>query len=88
LVTVTLLYPAAQAGTIALSLTGDTTIANVPASVPFNAGDTGVSVPVSITAVPFNITDTFTVTASLTNALGFSSSASATFTITGVIPLE
>jgi hypothetical protein len=88
LVTVTLLYPAAQAGTIALSLTGDTTIANLPASVPFNAGDSGVSVPVSITAVPGNITDTFTVTASLTNALGFSSSATATFTITGVIPLE
>jgi hypothetical protein len=83
-VTISLNYSPIRSTSLTLSLTGDATIASVPSTVQINPGELGVQVPVTITgAPPNNVTQTFTLTVSLSNALGFAASASASFTITG-----
>jgi hypothetical protein len=84
--TIYLNYPAIAPATISLSLNGDSTIASVPSSVQVEAGKDSVTVTISIIGVPFDAaTDTFTLSASVANALGTASSQSASFTITGQV---
>jgi hypothetical protein len=81
-VTVTLNYAPATAATLNLTLTGDGSIASVPSSVAVTAGQSSVSVPVSFIGVPpAGAVQTLTVSASVSNALGFTSAQSTSFTV-------
>jgi hypothetical protein len=87
--TITLNYPALQATTVQLAMAGDTSIASVPASVVVQAGQSSVLVDVTLQDVPPNdSTESFTLTASLPSVLGFATSQSASFSVTGQIILK
>jgi hypothetical protein len=80
-------YPAVEAATITLSLNGDATVASVPSSVAVKVGDECVSVDITIDGAPADEqTESFTLTASIANAIGTAISQSATFTVTGQAP--
>lgn len=80
--TITLNYAAVDATTIQLSMTGDASVASVPSSVAVSAGDSSVTVDVSINGLPATTTvQTYMLTASLPSALGQASTQSASFTI-------
>lgn len=87
--TITLNYPALQATTVQLAMAGDTSIASVPASVVVQAGQSSLVVDVTLQGVPPNdSTQSFTLTASLPSVLGFATSQSASFSVTGQIILK
>ncbi|WP_233841158.1 DUF6519 domain-containing protein [Dyella sp. 2HG41-7] len=84
--TIALNYPALQATTVQLAMSGDATVASVPASVTVQAGDSSVTVDVTLQGVPPNAsTESFTLTASLPSALGFATSQTASFSVTGTV---
>lgn len=86
--TISLNYPALQATTIQLAMAGDTSIASTPASVTVQAGQSSVVVDVTLQGVPPNdSTESFTLTASLPTVLGFATSQSESFSVTGQIKL-
>jgi hypothetical protein len=87
---VTLNYPAVELTTINLSMTGDSTIVSVPATASVQAGGSSVVVNIDIIGVPAppagkneSAPSSFTVTASVRNAIGVNRSASQSFTVTG-----
>lgn len=84
--TIALNYPALQATTVQLAMSGDASIASVPASVTVQAGESSVTVNVTLQGVPPNAsTESFTLTASLPSALGFATSQTASFSVTGTV---
>ncbi|MFC4527116.1 hypothetical protein ISN76_10460 [Dyella halodurans] len=84
--TIALNYSALQATTVQLAMSGDASIASVPASVTVPAGESSVTVDVTLQGVPPNAgTDSFTLTASLPSALGFATSQTASFSVTGTL---
>jgi hypothetical protein len=92
--TLTVNYPAIAPTSVALTLTGATgvgSIVNVPASVTIAQNQTTVTIPINVTGNPgpnFPATApmSFTLTATLTSAIGGISSLSATFTLAGSNP--
>ncbi|GLQ45817.1 hypothetical protein GCM10007862_08680 [Dyella lipolytica] len=77
-------YRAVEAATISLSLLGDGSVASVPSSVAVNPGDESVSVTIAINGAPADgQTESFTLTASITSAIGSASAQNASFTVTG-----
>lgn len=84
--TIALNYPALQATTVQLAMSGDATIASVPSSVTVQTGESSVTVDVTLQGVPPNAgTASFTLTASLPSALGFATSQTASFSVTGTL---
>lgn len=81
---ITLNYRAVETATISLSLLGDGSVASVPSSVTVNPGDESVSVTIAINGAPaVGQTESFTLTASITSAIGSASAQNASFTVTG-----
>ena len=86
--TIFLNYPALVATPINLSLQGPGGILTAPSSITIGAGAISIGVTLSLIGMPSaGTTATFTLTASITNALGFAPAVSSqSFTITGAIP--
>jgi hypothetical protein len=88
--TVLLTYPPSTPTTVILLFTGATgvgTVASVPQSVTVPAGQKSVTVPIDILQSPgVNVTDTFTLTASVNTAVGPQSLQPVSFTIEGGVP--
>ncbi len=92
--TLTVNYPAIAPTNVALVLTGTTgvgSIVNVPATVTIAQNQNTVTIPINVTANPgpnFPATApmSFTLTATLTSAIGGISALSATFTLAGSTP--
>ena len=92
--TLTVNYPAIAPTNVALVLTGTTgvgSIVNVPANVTIAQNQSTVTIPINVTANPgpnFPATApmSFTLTATLTSAIGGISALSATFTLAGSTP--
>lgn len=92
--TLTVNYPAIAPTKVALVLTGATgvgSIVNVPPSVTIAQNQSSVTIPINVTGNPgpnFPATApmSFTLTATLTSAIGGISSLSATFTLAGSNP--
>ncbi|HEY6375449.1 MAG TPA: hypothetical protein VIX90_07980, partial [Edaphobacter sp.] len=92
--TLTVNYPAIAPTKVTLVLTGATgvgSIVNVPPSVTIAQNQSSVTIPINVTANPgpnFPATApmSFTLTATLTSAIGGISSLSATFTLAGSNP--
>ena len=87
LVTVTVNYPAVSDTTIVLSLSGAPNVASIPSSVTLPQHQAAVTVPITILSNPGPNTLTFQVTAFLNSALGSVPTQSASFTVTGPVPV-
>lgn len=82
--TITLAYPAVDATVVQLAMSGDASIATVPAETTVKAGDTTASVDVVIHRTPTSSErPVFTLTASLPTALNQATSQTAKFSMLG-----
>lgn len=82
--TIYLNYPATVKTTINLTLNGDSTVASVPSTVQVAVGDSSTTVNIAINGVPTDSsTETFTLSASITSALGTAPAQTVSFTVTG-----
>jgi hypothetical protein len=81
---IVLSYPAAQATAIQLALSGDAAVASVPATVMVQPGQSRVSVDISMDGAPAGAeASPFTLTASLSSAIGRATSATTSFKVYG-----
>jgi len=87
LLTVTVNYPAIAGTTIVLSISGTPNVASIPSSVTLPQHHAAVTVPITILSNPGPTTLTFQITAFLNSALGSVPTQSASFTVTGSVPV-